>query len=211
MSESLPRVYLARHGETAWTLSRQHTGRTDIPLTARGEANARSLGERLKDETFELVFVSPLGRARRTCELAGFGARARPEADLLEWDYGAYEGRTTAEIRAERPGWYLFRDGCPGGESPQQIAARADRVAHRLRTEQGNVLVFSSRHFMLALAVRWIGVETMSIAESLTLSTSSLSALGYKDSLSQPAIQLWNETHYLLASTDNSAPTEGPR
>src|SRR5262249_53083368 len=128
MSESLPRVYLARHGETAWTISHQHTGRTDLPLTARGEANARSLGERPEGETFERVFVSPLGRARRTCELAGFGTQARPEADLLEWDYGAYEGRTTAEIRAERPGWYLFRDGCPGGESVEAVSARADRV-----------------------------------------------------------------------------------
>src|SRR5262249_6321463 len=128
MSKSLPQVYLARHGETAWTVSRQHTGRTDIPLTTRGEANARSLGERLKGATFELVFVRPLGRARRTCELAGFGARGRAEDDLLEWDYGSYEGRTTAEIRAERPGWYLFRDGCPGGESVEEIGSRADRV-----------------------------------------------------------------------------------
>ncbi len=132
MSDSLPQVYLARHGETAWTISRQHTGRTDIPLTPRGEANARSLGERLKGETFELVVVSPLGRARRTCELAGFGAQSREDADLLEWDYGAYEGRTTAEIRAERPGWYLFRDGSPGGESVEAVGARADRVVARL-------------------------------------------------------------------------------
>src|SRR5262245_65148088 len=115
MSESLPRVYLARHGETAWTISHQHTGRTDIPLTPRGEANARSLGERLKGETFERVFVSPLGRARRTCELAGFGDRARPEADLLEWDYGAYEGGTTPELRSERPGWYLVLVRCLWG------------------------------------------------------------------------------------------------
>ena len=114
MSESLPKVYLARHGETAWTISRQHTGRTDIPLTSRGEANARSLGERLKGETFELVFVSPLGRARRTCELAGFGAQARPEADLLEWDYGAYEGRTTAEIRASGPDGTSSGTAVPG-------------------------------------------------------------------------------------------------
>jgi probable phosphoglycerate mutase len=209
--EDLRIIYLARHGETAWSRTGQHTGLTDLPLTEQGERNARRLRERLKDLTFAKVLTSPLRRARRTCELAGFGSVAEIEPDLVEWDYGEYEGRTTAEIRAQRPDWSLFRDGCPGGESPQQIAARADRVAHRLRTEQGNVLVFSSRHFMLALAVRWIGVETMSIAESLTLSTSSLSALGYKDSLSQPAIQLWNETHYLLAPTDNSAPTEGPR
>ena len=135
----------------------------------------------------------------RTCELAGFGYVAEIEPDLVEWDYGHYEGRATAEIRAERPDWSLFRDGCPGGESPQQVAARADRVARRLRTEPGDVLVFSSRHFMQALAARWIGVEPIVIVESLTLCTSSLSALGYRESLSEPAILLWNETHYLLA------------
>src|SRR5262245_18310868 len=147
MSESLPRVYLARHGETAWTISHQHTGRTDIPLTARGEANARSLGERLRGETFELVFVSPLGRARRTCELAGFGAQARSEADLLEEDYGAYEGRTTAQIRAERAGWYLFRDGCPDGESVESVGARADRVVARLKRSHGHIILFGHSHF----------------------------------------------------------------
>jgi probable phosphoglycerate mutase len=153
----------------------------------------------------------------RTCELAGFGPVAEINPYLVEWDYGEYEGRTTAEIRAERPDWSLFRDGCPGGESPRQIAARADRVARRLREAAGDVLLFSSRHFMQALAVRWIGVEPIDIAESLMLSTSSLSALGYRDSLSQPAIRLWNETHYLLASNgqeidaNNSAPMEGPQ
>ena len=157
MSESLPQVYLARHGETAWTISKQHTGRTDIPLTAHGEANARSLGERLKGETFERVFVSPLGRARRTCELAGFGDRCRPDADLLEWDYGAYEGRTTAEIRAERPGWHLFRDGCPGGESVEAIAARADRVVAGLKEASGRVIMFGHSHFFRVLAARWLG------------------------------------------------------
>jgi broad specificity phosphatase PhoE len=140
MSESLPEVYLARHGETAWTISGQHTGRTNIPLTARGEANARSLGERLKGQMFERVFASPLDRARRTCELAGFGGRARFESDLLEWDYGAYEGRTTAEIRAERPGWYLFRDGSLGGESVDAVGARADRVVARLRQGEKSTL-----------------------------------------------------------------------
>jgi probable phosphoglycerate mutase len=167
--------------------------------------------------TFAKVFTSPLRRAMRTCELAGFGPVAEIDPDLVEWDYGEYEGRTAAEIRAERPGWQLFRDGCPGGESPQQIAERADRVASRLRAARGDVLLFSSRHFMQALAVRWIGVEPIAIAESLMLSTSSLSALGYKDSPSQPAIRLWNETHYLLASNEqeananNSAPMEGPQ
>src|SRR5690349_18852395 len=141
MSEALPVIYLARHGETAWSLSKQHTGRTDLPLTERGERNARALGERLKGLTFTHVFTSPLQRARRTCELAGFGAAAAVDADLVEWDYGAYEGRTTADIRKERPDWRLFRDGCPGGESVTQVGARADRVLARLRPLDGDALL----------------------------------------------------------------------
>jgi broad specificity phosphatase PhoE len=128
LSELLPVVYLARHGETAWSLSGQHTGLTDLPLTDRGERNARRLGERLKGLSFAKVFTSPLQRARRTCELAGFGDRAEIDPDLVEWNYGEYEGKRTEEIHARRPDWQLFRDGCPGGESPQQIGARADRV-----------------------------------------------------------------------------------
>ena len=131
MQASLPEVYLARHGETAWTLTGQHTGRTDIPLTARGEHNAMSLRQRLNGVTFAKVFVSPLGRARRTCELAGFGDTGKIVADLQEWDYGDYEGRRTADIRREQPDWDLFRDGCPGGESVQQVSDRADRVVSR--------------------------------------------------------------------------------
>jgi probable phosphoglycerate mutase len=209
-------IYLARHGETAWSRTGQHTGLTDLPLTEQGERTARRIGERLKGLTFAKIFTSPLRRAMRTCELAGFESVAEIDPDLVEWDYGEYEGRTTADIRAERPDWSLFRDGCPGGESPQQVAARADRVARRLRAATGDVLLFSSRHFMQALAVRWIGIEPIAIAESLFLSTSSLSALGYKDSLSQPAIRLWNETHYLLAPNaqeaddNNLAPMEEP-
>src|SRR5215510_3473537 len=128
MSDALPIVYLARHGETAWTVSHQHTGRTDIPLTAQGEAQAGGLKQRLDGLAFAAVLTSPLQRAVRTCELAGFGPAAEIEPDLGEWDYGAYEGRTSAEIHAERPDWQLFRDGCPEGESPEQIGARADRV-----------------------------------------------------------------------------------
>ena len=199
-SEEFGVIYMARHGETAWSRTGRHTGLTDLPLTEQGERNARRLGERLKGLTFAKVFTSPLRRARRTCELAGFGSVAEIDPDLVEWDYGEYEGRTTAEIRAERPDWSLFFDGCPGGESPQQVAARADRVARRLRAATEDILLFSSRHFMQALAVRWVGIEPIAAAESLILRTSSLSALGYKDSPSQPAIQLWNETHYLLAS-----------
>ncbi len=197
MSASPPRVYLARHGETAWTISRQHTGRTDIPLTARGEANARSLGERLKGETFELVCVSPLGRACRTCELAGFSAHARPEADLLEWDYGADEGRTTAEIRTDRPGWYLFRDGCPGGESVDAVGARADRVVARLRAARGRVILFGHGHFFRVLAARWLGLPPGD-ARYFWLGTAALSILGYEHTLDEPAILLWNDDRHAV-------------
>jgi broad specificity phosphatase PhoE len=207
-SEELGVIYMARHGETAWSRTGQYTGLTDLPLTERGERNARRLGERLKGLTFAKVFTSPLRRAMRTSELAGFGSVAETDPDLVEWDYGDYDGRTTDEIRAERPDWSLFRDGCPGGESPQQIAERADRVARRLRAEPGDVLLFSSRHFLQALAARWIGVEPIAIAESLMLSTASLSALGYIDCFSQPAIRLWNETHYLMASNEPETETK---
>ena len=159
MNSSLPIVYLARHGETAWSLSGQHTGMTDLPLTARGERNARNLGGRLKGLAFAKVFTSPLQRAVRTCELSGFGAAAEIDPDLAEWNYGEYEGRTSKEIREKRPDWNLFRDGCPGGETPAQIGARADRVVARLRAVQGNVLVFSSGHFLRVLAARWVGFE----------------------------------------------------
>jgi broad specificity phosphatase PhoE len=196
MSESLPVIYLARHGETAWSLSGQHTGRTDLPLTERGERNARALGERLRGMIFAKVFTSPLQRAMRTCKLAGFGAVAEIDPDLVEWDYGQYEGRRTAEIHAERPDWQLFRDGCPGGESPDQIGARADRVVGRLRAIKGDVLVFSSGHFLRVFAARWLGLDA-SAGRYLLLSTASLSALGYEHNLTEPAIRLWNETRHV--------------
>ena len=192
-----PIIYLARHGETAWSLSGQHTGLTDLPLTARGERNASRLRQRLAGLTFAKVFTSPLQRARRTCELAGFGPVAEIDNDLLEWNYGEYEGRRTSEIRAERPNWQLFRDGCPGGESPQQVAARADRAVCRLRAVQGDVLLFSSGHFLRVLAVRWIGLELTTNARLFMLSTASLSAVGYEDSLERPVIRLWNETRHV--------------
>jgi broad specificity phosphatase PhoE len=196
---SFPVIYLARHGETAWTITGQHTGRTDLPLTERGESNARRLAERLSGLTFAKVYTSPLRRAVQTCELAGFGAVAQIDRDLVEWDYGDYEGRRTVDILQERPNWQLFRDGCPGGESPQQIAARADRVVSRMRAVAGDVLLFSSGHFLRVLATRWIGIEPIN-GRSLVLSTASLSALGYENSLSQPAIRLWNDTHHVLTS-----------
>ena len=197
MSEVLPVVYLARHGETAWSLSGQHTGLTDLPLTERGERTARRLGERLKGLTLARVLTSPLQRARRTCELAGFGAVAEVDHDLVEWDYGQYEGRRTAEIQAERPGWQLFRDGCPGGESPAQVAARADRVVGRVRGVQGDVLLFSSGHFIRVLAARWLGLEPTTNSRYFMLSTASLSALGYEGNPARPVIRLWNETRHV--------------
>ena len=198
MSKELPIIYVARHGETAWSLTGQHTGLTDLPLTEAGECNARRLLERLKGLTFAKVFTSPLQRAVRTCELAGFGAVAEIDFDLVEWNYGDYEGRRGAEIRAERSDWQLFRDGCPGGESPRQVAARADRVVSRVRTVQGDVLLFSSGHFIRVLASRWIDIEPSVNARSFMLSTASLSAFGYENDLSRPVIRLWNDTHHVI-------------
>jgi probable phosphoglycerate mutase len=199
MSKELPVVYLARHGETAWSLSGQHTGRTDLPLTPNGERNARRLGDRLKGLTFTKVFSSPLQRARRTCELAGYGEGVELDPDLLEWDYGQYEGRTSADIFKERPDWQLFRDGCPGGESPEQVRLRADRVVSRWRAVPGDILVFSSGHFLRAMAACWLGYETVAPGRNFLLTTASLSALGYEHNLSQPVIRLWNDDHHVGA------------
>jgi broad specificity phosphatase PhoE len=196
MSEALPAIYLARHGETAWSLSGQHTGLTDLPLTERGERNASRLGQRLRGLTFARVFTSPLQRAAKTCELAGFATMAEVNVDLLEWNYGDYEGRRTVEIHAERPDWQLFHDGCPGGESPDQVGARADRVVSRVRAIQGDVLLFSSGHFLRVFAARWLGLEPAG-GRYFLLSTASLSALGYEHILSEPVIRLWNETHHV--------------
>jgi len=193
MSDLLPVVYLARHGETAWTISRQHTGVTDLPLTAQGEAEALRLGERLERLTFAAVLTSPLRRAVRTCEMAGFGSAADVEPDLVEWNYGVYEGRTSAEIQAERPDWQLFRDGCPGGESPDQVGARADRVVRRVRAIEGNVLLFSSGHFLRVFAARWLGLEP-GAGRYFVLGTASLSAVGYEHDRSEPVIRFWDET-----------------
>jgi broad specificity phosphatase PhoE len=193
---TLPVVSLVRHGETAWSLSGQHTGRTDLPLTARGENSARALGARLHGSAFLAVLTSPSTRAIRTCELAGFATVAAVEPDLAEWDYGRYEGRRTADILAENPGWQLFRDGCPGGESPSAIGTRADRVIARLRAVEGDVLVFSSGHILRVLTARWLGLEPAA-GRFLTLGTASFSLLGYEHDLSEPAIRLWNDTSHL--------------
>jgi len=199
MSEALPMAYLARHGETAWTLSGQHTGLIDLPLIPNGECNARRLGERLKGMNFTRVFTSPLQRAARTCELAGFGSVAEIDPDLVEWDYGQYEGLRLDEILAVRPDWQIFRDGCPGGESPAQIGERADRVVHRVRAIAGNVLLFSSGHFLRVLASSWLGLAPGGEGKYLLLRTASLSALGYEHNLSQPVIRLWNDDHHVTA------------
>lgn len=199
MNEALPIIYVARHGETAWSLTGQHTGLTDLPLTAHGEQNARGLATRLRGLTFTKVFTSPLQRAVRTCELAGFKSAAEIDPDLVEWDYGTYEGLTSIEIHKKRPDWNLFRDGCPGGESPQQVAARADRVVNRVRSVAGNVLLFSSGHFIRVLAARWAGIEPLTNGAHFMLTTAGLSALGYEGSVSRPVIQLWNDTHHVAA------------
>jgi broad specificity phosphatase PhoE len=199
MSDRLPVVYIARHGNTAWTASGQHTGLSDLPLTADGERNAVRLGERLKGMTFAKVFTSPLQRAARTCELSGFGASAETDPDLVEWDYGKYEGLTSEQILRTNPEWQLFRDGAPGGESPAQIGARADRVLERVRQVAGDVLLFSSGHFVRVLTARWLGLGPGTGGRYFLLNPASLSALSYEHSLSQPVIRLWNDDHHVAA------------
>jgi probable phosphoglycerate mutase len=196
MTAALPLVYLARHGETAWSLTGQHTGLTDLALTTHGESAAHRLGLRLKGMSFAKVLVSPLQRAVQSCELAGFRAAAEIDRDLVEWDYGEYEGKRTAEIRQLRPDWQLFRDGCPGGETPEQIGARADRVIQKLLAVQGDVLIFSSGHILRVLGARWQGLKATA-GEGLLLSTASLSILGYEHTLAEPVIRLWNDTSHL--------------
>ena len=207
MSEALPVVYLARHGETAWTLSGQHTGLIDLPLTPAGERNARQLGERLKGSRFAAVFTSPLQRAVRTCELAGFSSVAKVDPGLVEWNYGQFEGLRLAEILAKHPNWDLFRDGCPDGESPAQVGARADRVVERLRKLQADVLLFSSGHFLRVLAARWLGLDPAG-GRYLLLSTASLSVLGYEHNPSQPVIRLWNDDHHVPKEPTHSGVPE---
>lgn len=188
----LQRLYLVRHGETAWSISGQHTGRTDIPLTEKGEQDARRLADRLHGVSFNRVFTSPLQRARRSAELAALNRPAEIDPDLEEWNYGDYEGLRTSEIRTERPDWNIFRDGCPQGESPTQVSLRADRVIARLRNLEGDIAIFSHGHFGRVLAVRWIGLG-IEQAPHFLLATASLSILGYGHKLvTEPAIILWN-------------------
>lgn len=195
MSVGLPKVFLARHGETEWSVTGKHTSFTDQPLTPQGERNARQLGERLRALQFAAVFTSPLQRARRTCELAGFGDRAQVDADMVEWNYGDYEGRRTADIRKEWAGWDLFRDGCPNGETAMQVGVRADRVIARLHAVDGDALVFGHRHLLCVLAARWVGLEAEH-GHVFTLSEASVSILGYSHALDDPVIQLWNDCRH---------------
>ncbi|RWA70430.1 histidine phosphatase family protein [Mesorhizobium sp. M1C.F.Ca.ET.193.01.1.1] len=192
MSSAFPEIYLVRHGETEWSASGKHTGRTDIPLTAKGEEAARGVAERLQGLTFQAVWSSPSQRAVDTCRLAGFGERAVKKADLQEWDYGAYEGVTTKEILAGRPDWQLFRDGCPNGETAADVGARADAAIAELRTVAGNMLIFSSAHFLRVFAARWVGLPPAGGAY-LVLDTASLSILGYEHDLTEPVIRRWNQ------------------
>ena len=200
MNNHLPVIYLARHGETQWSLSGQHTGLTDLPLTERGEENARALKKRLSGLNFGKVFTSPLQRATRTCELAGFGAVAEVDRNLLEWDYGQYEGLTSAQIRVGGPDWQLFRDGCPGGESPEQVGARAEAMVDRVRHLGTNALLFSSGHFLRVFAARWLALEAVA-GKYLLLSTASVSAVSYENNLSGPVIRLWNDARHVKASS----------
>lgn len=188
-STSPAEAVLVRHGETAWSRSGQHTGSTDIPLTENGRRAARALAPHLARMRFSLVLCSPLQRARQTCELAGLGEAAQLEPDLREWDYGDYEGLTPAQIHAGAPGWLVFRDGCPGGESPEQVAERVDRVIARLRAAEGRVALFAHGHLLRLFAARWIGLEPEQGSRFL-LDTATLNLLSYYRGI--PALKCWN-------------------
>ena len=188
-----PDVWLIRHGETEWTVSRRHTGLTNLPLTLAGEEQAKALRRRLKGISFARVFCSPLQRAARTCELAGYDSVAEVDKNLVEWNYGAYEGKMRPEIFADRPDWIIFRDGCPNGQSPTDVAVRADRVISRIRTIDGNVAILSSGHFLRVLIARWLGLDP-SAGRYFKLGTAALSVLTCDHSnVSEPAIRLLNE------------------
>jgi probable phosphoglycerate mutase len=207
------RLYIVRHGETAWSLSGQHTGRTDLPLTARGEEEARELRPWLSHIQFARVLTSPLQRARRTCELAGLGTAAEVEPDLEEWAYGDYEGQLSRDIRKGRPGWSVFRDGCPNGEMPDQVAARAERLIVRLGGVNGNVALFSHGQFSRVLAAQWIGLA-ISESQHFALGTAALSILSFDPAHPEvPVIELWNAAPAVLAGSGlpHSVTAEQPK
>ena len=190
-------VLLIRHGQTEWSLAGRHTGRTDIPLTDEGRRSAEALRARLAGREFALVLTSPLLRAADTCKLAGLGERAIARDELLEWDYGDYEGLTTPEVREHRPGWLLWRDGCPGGETAGEVGERVDRVIADLREAGGDAAVFAHGHVLRVLAARWLGLAPER-GGSFALATAALSAIGYEREL--PVVNLWNDTSHLRAS-----------
>ena len=192
-ADGIPKLYFIRHGETEWSLSSRHTGSTDLPLTSHGEDQARKLGVRLSELPFSRVLTSPQQRARRTCELVRLTPLAEIEPDLAEWDYGAYEVQRTAEIWQQRPGWNLFRDGCPGGEMPGQVSDRADRVIAILGDQQGNIALFSHGQFGCALAARWIGLPVIE-GQHFLIDAASVSILGYNPSHPEVrVISMWND------------------
>jgi len=182
-------VFAIRHGETAWSLSGQHTGTTDIPLTDKGRPLAERMRPALAREAFALVLCSPMQRSRETCALTGLGDKAVIDADLAEWNYGQYEGLTPKQIQERRPGWLIFRDGCPGGESPEQVGVRVDRVIERARAAQGDVALFAHGHVLRVLAARWIGQPAGS-GQHFLLDTGTLCILGYYHDI--PAVKVWN-------------------
>lgn len=192
---SLPKVYLVRHGETAWTISGQHTGRTDLPLTEQGQRDAQALSGRLRGMPFTEILTSPLQRARQTCELAGFGSNAKADSDLTEWDYGVYEGKRTLDILAGRPGWRLFEDGCPGGETLAAVSTRADLVISRMRAVRRDVLVFAHRDILRVLIARWVAWPALE-ARRLSLDILSVTILGYGHDLQEPVIRMLNDVRH---------------
>ena len=196
MSDRPPQVFLLRHGQTEWSVAGLHTGRKDVPLTPHGEEEARKLGPRLRSRPFAAVFCSPLQRAKRTCELCGFGDVARTLPDLMEWDYGDYEGRRAVEIRAARPDWRLFRDGCPGGEKPQDVAARVDHVIPILTQAGGDVAVFAHGHLLRMLMGRWLGLAP-ELAGRFSLEPASLSILTRDAHTGDPLLDRWNDIAHL--------------
>ncbi|TCL68129.1 histidine phosphatase family protein [Rhizobium sp. BK251] len=192
MSTAFPEIYLVRHGETEWSSSGRHTGRTDIPLTTAGETAARGVAGRLPDRQFSVVWSSPSLRAKTTSELAGFGSARVVRDELAEWDYGAYEGLTTKQILAERPGWDLFRDGCPRGEAAADVGARADTIIGELRGLNETALIFSSAHFLRVFVARWLGLPPEG-GSHFVLDTTSISVLGYEHDLTEPVVRRWNQ------------------
>ena len=202
MPIDLPRLFLARHGDTAWTDSGQHTGRTDLPLNERGEERARGLGEQLQQLSFARVFTSPLQRAARTCDLAGFGTVSEADPDLVEWDYGRFEGKITSDILIEQPGWELFRDGCPEGEAPVDVAVRADRFIASVRDIEGDVLAFSSGHLIRMVAARWLGLPPAA-GRFFYCRPASVGVLGFEhNKRDEPIVRLWNYVRQSPESND---------